>query len=386
MGIETPKKGSLMQVETPKKLTRQAPLALTPYSAKKITVTHSPSTNPELVAILGSGGQGDVYAAYYKGQAVAVKVYDEADPNWEQGRDNELLLNQLIEPHYAIMQVVGYGDLNCPPHLVMEYVPGIDLFDVAQDHSLTELQRVRPVYDAARALAYLHKHGLVHCDIKPENIMRTKDGRGKLVDPGMLHRQGTVFNGGDLRFSAPEVFEPDAVVNGSRDTYSLALTMYGALVGGRVWPDELDLLAAPRTIRPAIPNAHHSVTATMLFALAQRMWAHEPTKRPAMADVALDIKRGMHPEKYAVTPRPSISASKASLWQTKTPYKAFATANDNSLPKIVVQPGTPQARTDATRRKLDFSVMSPLSATIHTRQPCRTEEVSTAEVCRKLVF
>jgi serine/threonine-protein kinase len=196
--------------------------------------------------------------------------------------------------HPNVVQVFDVGEEEGRPFIVMEYVEGETLGD-----ELRRERRLQParVIDVARqcgaGLACAHAAGLVHRDIKPQNLLVTADGTVKIADFGVAHAlDGTrlTLTGsivGTARYLAPEQ-TVSTRVTGAADVYALGVVMYELLTGRPPHPgDSLpELVLAkrresakpPRALRPEIP-AHLDAAVVACLAAA-------PDRRPTAAELA----------------------------------------------------------------------------------------------------
>lgn len=119
--------------------------------------------------------------------------------------------------------------------LIMEYVRGIPFDHYIEDgRTLPEDQVLETAIQTADALCYLQKHDppIFHLDIKPENLIRTKDGRVKLVDFGAAWKKDTVMpNEGTEGYAAPEQYDRSRPKDGRTDIYGLGATLYRLVTG-----------------------------------------------------------------------------------------------------------------------------------------------------------
>ncbi|NJK43624.1 MAG: serine/threonine protein kinase [Pleurocapsa sp. SU_196_0] len=138
--------------------------------------------------------------------------------------------------HDNVVRVMGYGDEDGIPFLVMEYVRGKDLTDFVLEKPPLE-KLVRVFVDTALALGAVHGQGIVHRDLKPENIRVTPEGNAKLMDFGLakslegtvaLTRAGAVV--GTVLYMAPEQCR-GAPLDYRADLYALGAVMYWAFCG-----------------------------------------------------------------------------------------------------------------------------------------------------------
>lgn len=181
----------------------------------------------DVVSLLGEGGMGRVYLAQDRtaDRKVALKVA--RDPlsaeRVEHLKHEFWLMTRLRHPN--LVEAYDYGRLeDGSPYLTMEVVEGSAL-----DETLPlPPEKVRDVaIQLARALGYIHEQGFVHCDIKPENLRLTPDGRLKLMDFGLMERKGRIGGPirGSLAYLAPEVAK-GGMVDARSDLYSLGIMLF----------------------------------------------------------------------------------------------------------------------------------------------------------------
>ena len=200
----------------------------------------------EIGGILGEGGMGAVYRAKQKSlkRRVAIKVLP---PNL--AADARLLhrfhleaqtASKLVSPH--IVQVYFIGEHEANHFYAMEFVDGTDLYDIlkkARDENkpLTPDEALGYMLQAAKGLAEAGRHGVVHRDIKPPNMMVTKDGHLKLADFGIvkvLGEHNLTMTGqavGTPAYVSPEQGRGDREVDCRSDLYSLGVVFYEVATG-----------------------------------------------------------------------------------------------------------------------------------------------------------
>ena len=139
-------------------------------------------------AHLGSGGSSDVYKAFDPrlDRHVALKVFA------ENALTSALKPRFVLEAqaaagvnHPNIATIYEAGEVGASCYLTMECIDGVRLRDTLRDESCTEYQRLAYLIQVGHALERAHEHGIVHCDLKPENIMITRDGLVKILDFGL---------------------------------------------------------------------------------------------------------------------------------------------------------------------------------------------------------
>ena len=139
-------------------------------------------------AHLGSGGSSDVYKAFDPrlDRHVALKVFAETavttalKPRFVLEAQAAAGVN-----HPNIATIYEAGEVGPSCYLAMEYIDGVRLRDKLRDESCTEYQRLAYLIHVGQALERAHEQGIVHCDLKPENIMIARDGLVKILDFGL---------------------------------------------------------------------------------------------------------------------------------------------------------------------------------------------------------
>lgn len=196
----------------------------------------------QLLGLLGKGGMGTVYRARTAaGKIVAVKILA---PHLT---DNDVLRTRfyleaklaMSLDHPNIVRAIDVGEDQSRHFLVMEYIDGETLSRrIHREGAIAEEEALRIAAAVARALEKAHRESLVHRDVKPDNILLTKDGHVKLTDLGLakkaeidldLTRTGRGL--GTPHFMAPEQFRDAKNVDFRSDLYSLGATLYVMVTG-----------------------------------------------------------------------------------------------------------------------------------------------------------
>jgi serine/threonine protein kinase len=193
--------------------------------------------------------------------------------------------------HPNIVRALDYGTEDGRPFLVMEFVDGESLGQrLERDGRIPEAEAVRIIAEAAQGLDAAHKQGLIHRDIKPDNIMVTHDGQVKVADLGLVKDVDAELNLtrtgrglGTPHFMAPEQFRNAKNADVRCDVYSLGATLYMMVTGDLPFKSCTPLdawmkkskndLPAPRKVNPKVSERLN--TAIM------RSMSAEPTRRPA---------------------------------------------------------------------------------------------------------
>ncbi len=245
---------------------------------------------------IGRGGMGQVFKAEHvmMKRAVAVKVLplSKANPHTEAAFQREIqLLGKLSHENIVVAHDAGYdGKVN---YLVTEYVPGVDLRrQVARYGPLSQSQAVAVIVPAARGLAYAHRQGFVHRDVKPGNILVSRDGRVRLLDLGLA---GAMFDPESMQigrrvgtpgYMAPEQIKSPQKVGPAADIFGLGCTLYSTLTGQPPFPgatrDEKEhrtLAGPPPALRALAPDVDEA-----LAEVVEAMMRPSATDRIASAD------------------------------------------------------------------------------------------------------
>jgi predicted Ser/Thr protein kinase len=194
----------------------------------------------ELHEALGRGGMGAVFRARQVrlDREVAIKVLQrDPTPGWDERFVREArALAKLTHP--GIVAVHDFDQAEGLAWIVMEYVDGTNLRQLLEDGKLSPEEALTIASGIAAALAYAHGEGVVHRDVKPENVLLDRLGNVKLADFGLakltdeapgLTRSDQAL--GTPRYMAPEQLDRSATVDHRADTFALGLVLYEMLTG-----------------------------------------------------------------------------------------------------------------------------------------------------------
>jgi serine/threonine protein kinase len=202
----------------------------------------------EVGDLIGSGGMGDVYCAEQRDleRTVAVKMLRadlQADPSMRQRFRTEAMVGSRIR-HPNVVAVYDYGEHDGAPFLVMEHVRGARLSAVLAAKTPLSLQRALTfACDILAGLAEAHAEGIVHADVKSDNVMigRYRDGTevAKLLDFGLARPISTApctattetFVSGTPEYLSPETIR-GVRPSPASDVYSAGIVLYELLTGG----------------------------------------------------------------------------------------------------------------------------------------------------------
>jgi serine/threonine-protein kinase len=196
-----------------------------------------------VVGLLGKGGMGEVYRAddLKLGQPVALKFLPEAlqdDPERLERFYQEVRIAREVS-HPAVCRVHDIGEIEGRPFLSMEYVDGENLSSLLR--RIGRLPRDKAL-DIARqisaGLAAAHAKGVLHRDLKPDNVMLDGRGKARLTDFGLAAAAASI-RGEDVRSGTPAYMSPEQIsgreVTLKSDLYSLGLVLYELVTGKRVF-------------------------------------------------------------------------------------------------------------------------------------------------------
>jgi len=230
--------------------------------------------NCRIVGEIGSGGMAVVYRAVQEplGRIVAIKALKPSiamDSQFAKRFEREAHFMASLQ-HENILHVVDFVKDGRSMYIIMEYVEGIDLYDLLE-HSQQLPAEVAAIIalQVARALDYAHFRGIIHRDIKPANIMISKQGEVKLMDFGIarddklsdLTETGTGL--GTPSYMSPEQILGDKLDFRS-DLFSLGIVLYQMLTGQKPFVEDdartvmqkirLDRYVSPRKLTPNVPR------------------------------------------------------------------------------------------------------------------------------------
>lgn len=248
---------------------------------------------------LGVGGMGTVYAAQDRltGEKVALKrvlissakSVDDSTSDFLTALATEFrTLAGLRHPH--IVRVIDYGfgfeEGEPQPYFTMEYVPDAKTLTKAASDQPLETQ-VRLLTEMLMAVAYLHRRGVIHHDLKPDNVLVDRNGRVKVLDFGLAQNvkgkaDGAVPEGvmGTMVYMAPELFA-EAAASVKSDLYAVGLLIYEIFVERFPYNQEniMQLLSDIMTLVPDM-----SMLDVEMQELLGRLLAKDPSARLDSAD------------------------------------------------------------------------------------------------------
>jgi eukaryotic-like serine/threonine-protein kinase len=226
--------------------------------------------------------------------------------------------------HPNIVPVLSAGDVHGLPFYVMPYVSGDTLrARLARSGELPMPEVIGILRDVVDALAYAHEEGIVHCDIKPENVLLTRQhalvtdfGVAKALaeatrDPETRSSLGTIF--GTVAYMAPEQGSGDPRVDHRSDIYAVGALAYEMLTGHKLFPGRSvqATLAAHATEEVPDVRLDRPTTPDALAALIRRALEKRPADRPQSAQEMLAVLNSL--SQPSVTPVQRLGAGRRRL-------------------------------------------------------------------------
>jgi serine/threonine-protein kinase len=306
----------------------------------------------QLLEQLGTGGMSNVYRArdLMLERNVAIKVLHEnysKDPAFQERFKMEArAAANLSHPNIVTVHDFGFdfGQL----FIVMEYIPGKDLKSVLRQRGRFTVEDGIPiVVQACAGIGYAHRAGLVHCDIKPHNMILTPDARLKVTDFGIARALSTIQpdERADVVWGSPQYFSPEQATGDapspSSDVYSLGIVLYEILTGALPFnaptSDELarmHLEDQPIPISEYIPDVPQALEQIVMKVLSK-----EPSARYRTADQLgrVLLKFGTQRDSPPA-PALTLTPEAATTYQQPEPVPAFEAVRFDDAQRMPSQP------------------------------------------------
>ena len=366
----------------------------------------------QIVGQVGEGAMGVVYRATdpVLNRPVAIKVMSDS-----VARDDDLRGRFLREAqaagslqHPNVITIYDFGEVNGHLYIAMEFVEGEDLEDLLAKHvSLSLVDKLDIIIDVLGGLAYAHKRGIVHRDVKPANIRIDEEGRARIMDFGIAHltssnmtRTGVMV--GTPAYMAPEQIVGSGIVPGT-DLFSVGAVLYELLAGAKPFEGEslqnvmYKIVSQPT---PALPS--RLGVPEPLNAIIERSLAKDPKDRFSsaleMANALTEVRAGLDRATIAsktVSLRSVIDmgltaerAVKRRSARRRTALVAAAGISATAALVVLgsllmrgrVAPGPTVSRADTLSGK---SAPAPPAVTLASSNPSGTEAPASAEAPKK---
>jgi beta-lactam-binding protein with PASTA domain/tRNA A-37 threonylcarbamoyl transferase component Bud32 len=197
--------------------------------------------------------------------------------------------------HPNVVNVFDQGQDSDMAYLVMEYLPGITLRDLLQEHPVLTTGQTLDILEAVLAgLAAAHKAGIVHRDLKPENVLLADDGRIKIGDFGLARAASANTATGAALLGTIAYLSPELVTRGIADTrsdiYAVGIMMFEMLAGEQPFKGEQPMQIAYQHANDSVPapSSRNPRVPAELDELVLWATARDPEERPKDARALLD--------------------------------------------------------------------------------------------------
>jgi len=313
----------------------------------------------QLLHPLGKGGMADVYRAYDRmlERPVAVKILRQdftSDSSFrERFRQEARAAANLSHPNIVTVHDFGFED--GVSFIVMELVPGTDLKTMIKQRGKFSVdEAINLIVQACEGIGYAHRAGLVHCDVKPHNMLVSTEGRLKVTDFGIARALASILpdEQAEIVWGSPQYFAPEQAAgqapSPASDVYSLGVILYEMLAGQLPFnaTDPEELARMHREARPVSPRRFNSQISPVLEQIILKVLSKEPSQRYRSADQLGRVLRNIaqRPENYAST---VVAAAPPDRTQVSAPSAATATQPRATAPRPTPQPArtypSPQA-------------------------------------------
>ena len=243
-----------------------------------------------IIKEIGTGSIGKVYMAKYN-KTDHIYALKFIGTNHSNNVLEELKLSKEFS-HPNLMKTYGYFLENCDNNLyiiaILEYINGMDLHDIYSRKSNLYILTILPsvISQVISGLKYIHSFGIIHRDIKLENIIIDTDGVAKIVDYDFITKSPNNECCGTPYYISPEVIN-GAVPDHKSDIWALGVLIYTILVGdypfdGNSDQDLYDSIAIDRLTDYKIPKIYRS--------LVKQLLEKDPSKRIELSDALVVIK------------------------------------------------------------------------------------------------
>ena len=274
----------------------------------------------EVLALGGIGGMAVVYRARDRtdGRTVALKVLDDAEEGARFAAEADTLA-RMTSPH--VVGHVAHGDDPRGAWIAMEWLEGRSLDARLAEGPIPVFEAVQLVSRIARGLGAAHALGVVHRDVKPENVILVGGAidQPRLVDFGVARLPGRRFTEpglvlGTPGFFAPEQARADAALDPRADVFALATLLFECVTGAPLWDGDSIVAILTKILfepAPRLDRARSDVP-LMLADLVDRMLSKEPGDRPRDGNVVAELLLELDLRDTSLPPPPARSIGEAS--------------------------------------------------------------------------
>ncbi|OBI00943.1 serine/threonine-protein kinase [Mycobacterium sp. E2733] len=303
----------------------------------------------QLVELLGRGGMGEVWRAYdtVMDRVVALKLLLPTvaeDPAYvERFRREAHAAASLDEPH--VIPIYDFGEIDGRLYVTMRLIEGRDLHDLLAEGPLEPARAIAIIEQIAEALHAAHEIGLIHRDVKPSNILITKNDFAYLIDFGIARAAGeTGLTSTGAAIGTWAYMSPERLNTGQADAradiYALACVLFEALTGQRPYPgDSLEQqIVGHLTTPPPRPSARHPGVPEGMDAVIAKGMAKDPDQRYA---TTVELARAARDATTVPLPRPEQTVQVHPADHTDQPTAGPIQSRDTLLAPTGAAPALP---------------------------------------------
>jgi serine/threonine protein kinase len=266
-----------------------------------------------LLELIGSGGMAVVYRGVdtLLQRQVAVKVLREAfagDPAFLARFQREARAAARLD-HPNVVTVYDVGQDGDRHYIVMEYVDGQDLKTlIRQKGRLDVHEALHLAIQVCAGVGHAHQAGIIHCDIKPQNVLVTRDGRAKVTDFGIARAlSGSGITESETVWGSPLYFSPEQAAGDppspASDVYSIGVMMYEMLAGSPPFQAEKPTALALMHMRedpPPLAVRNHQVPPQLEW-IVRKVLAKDPSARYRTAEQLAHVLEEYHTHSEQMT-------------------------------------------------------------------------------------
>lgn len=333
----------------------------------------------QLLHTIGTGGMAVIYRAHDKmlERPVAIKIlrqdFSDDEAFRERFRQEARAAANLSHPNIVTVHDFGFDTGRL--FIVMEYVPGTDLKTMIKQRGKFGVEEaINLMVQACEGIGYAHRAGIVHCDVKPHNMLVTPDGRLKVTDFGIARALASIQpdEQSEIVWGSPQYFSPEQAAgqapSPASDVYSLGVILYEMLTGRLPYiaNDAEELARMHRDAQPAPPRRFNINIPPALEQVILKVLSKEPSQRYRSADQLGRVLRNiiLRPENFDATvatvnspsavTRPYVAASQPA--QSTQPSRGFPT--QPSIPVVHIPPAAvPASEPDDHSLDIDWGTV-----------------------------
>jgi serine/threonine protein kinase len=306
----------------------------------------------QLEGRIGSGGMAEVYRARDQmlERTVAIKLLREdfsQDPAFrERFRQEAKAAANLSHPNIVTVHDFGFDEKQV--FIVMEYIPGTDLKTILENRGSLNVDEALPlIIQACAGIGYAHRAGLIHCDVKPHNMIVTPDQHLKVTDFGIARALATIRpqEVNQTVWGSPQYFSPEQAAglppSPASDVYGLGVVLYEMLTGRLpfIADTAAELSYLHRNAAPTPPSEINPLISPELEQACLKVLSKEPSLRYRTADQFGRVLISLSNAANISLPKGEASAKHVtgSPSRPRTPTRVNSSAKKSS-PQTTTQP------------------------------------------------